>query len=151
MEIRKAIHNDITEIEACVKESFEEYIPLIGKKPAPMLKNYKEIIEKNFVFVAIIEKNISGVVVICDTIENYMWLDTLSVFKKYQGQGIGKQLIIFTEDFIREKKKVECRLRTNIKFENTVAIYRHLNYIEYQRILEDGYDRIYFKKILLKN
>ena len=141
MEIRKATPNDLIEIEACVKESFEEYIPLIRKKPAPMLKNYKEIIEKN----------ISGVVVIFDTIENYMWLDTLSVFKKYQGQGIGKQLIIFTEDFIREKKKVECRLRTNIKFENTVAIYRHLNYIEYQRILEDGYDRIYFKKILLKN
>jgi ribosomal protein S18 acetylase RimI-like enzyme len=148
MDIRVATFMDVPNIEACVADAFKGYIPLIGKKPAPMRMDYNEIIKRHSVFVAVIDGFMAGAVVILDTCDRFMWLDVLAVSEKYRGLGIGKKLIECAENFIAEKQKSECRLYTNIKFEKSIAIYRHLGYVEYQRMCENGYDRIFFRKIV---
>jgi GNAT superfamily N-acetyltransferase len=146
MDIRVATSFDVPSIDACVTESFKDYIPLIGKKPAPMLTDYSEVVKKHFAFVALTDGLIAGVLTIYDTRDDFMWMDVLAVFKKYRGLGIGKKLIAYAENFIAGKGKSECRIYTNVKFEKTIAVYRHLGYVEYQRMREDGYDRIFFRK-----
>lgn len=149
MEIREAGRGDVASITYCVEEAFADYIPLIHKKPGPMLMDYGEAVEKDAVFVAADGNDIAGVAVIADDRGGFMWLDILAVFKKYQGRGIGKKLIEYAEKFIIENGKEECRIYTNVKFETTIAIYRHLGYSEYKRAFEDGYDRLFLKKKLV--
>ncbi|MDR2296645.1 MAG: GNAT family N-acetyltransferase [Clostridiales Family XIII bacterium] len=151
MDIRAATSIDVPSIDACVTEAFKDYIPLIGKKPAPMLADYGAIIEKHFAFVAVADGLVAGVLTICDTRDDFMWMDVLAVFKKYRGLGIGKKLIEYAESFIAGKGKSECRIYTNVKFEKTIAVYRHLGYVEYQRMHEDGYDRMFFRKNVSMN
>lgn len=147
MIIREADTRDVSQITECVEEAFSDYVPLIHKKPSPMLMNYYEALENDFVFVAADSNCIAGVAVIVDTQDNFMWLDVLAVGKKYRGIGLGRKLIEHSERFIAQKKN-ECRIYTNVKFENVIALYKHLGYTEYKRAFEDGYDRVFLKKTL---
>jgi GNAT superfamily N-acetyltransferase len=148
MIIREANIGDVSQIIECVEEAFTDYIPLIQKKPAPMLADYYEKVKNDSVFVAADGDHIAGVSVIVDSHDDFMWLDILAVFKKYKGIGIGKRLIEYSESFIAQKKK-ECRIYTNVMFENVIALYEHLGYTEYKRAFEDGYDRVFLNKRLL--
>jgi GNAT superfamily N-acetyltransferase len=78
-----------------------------------------------------------------------MWLDILGVYNKYQKKGYGKILIEFGESVMLKMGITECRIYTNVKFEETIAIYKHLGYEVYDRKIEHGYDRVFLRKTLL--
>jgi predicted N-acetyltransferase YhbS len=148
MEIRTATEADIPVIVQCVNEAFEGYIPAVGKKPAPMLLDYRKVIQEDFAFVAVVDGTVGGIASVRDTNDDYMWLDVLAVFRKHKGLGLGKALIRHAEALIVENGKPECRIYTNAKFEDSIEIYKYLGYAEYQRKHEDGYDRVFLKRAL---
>lgn len=46
MLIRRASEMDVDAITVIVHEAYAPYIPRIGKEPAPMLDDYREVIER---------------------------------------------------------------------------------------------------------
>ncbi len=137
------------DLKRCCDEAFAQYIPLIGKCPAPMYYNYEEEIEKNIVFFALNDGRPVGFSLIKDGEDNYMWLDVLAVNPMYGGMGTGRALIAFSEKYILRCGKHECRLYTNTKFERTVKIYLKYGFEIYNKVVENGYERFYMKKSLI--
>lgn len=148
IQIYRAEKEDAAAVEACCEKAFEAYISLIGKKPAPMHYDYAEEITEHAVFVASDGKEIQGFVLMKDGEADYMWLDVLAVNPASSGNGIGRALIAYGEDYILQNGKKECRLYTNVKFERTCNIYRKLGYEIYDKVCVEGYERYYMKRNL---
>ena len=146
--IRKAELNDADRISDCIKESFKKYIPLIHKEPEPMTLNYTDVIREKSVFVLEDNSEFIGALVIADGDKTYMWLDIIAVYSQYQNKGYGKKLIEFGEHIMLTKGASESRVYTNVKFESNINLYKKLGYIEYERMTEHGYDRVFLKKTL---
>ncbi len=148
--IREAIPSDSVSITNCMRESFKKYVPLIGKEPEPMILNYDEVIRNEFVYVMEVKDTaeLIGAIVLANGDKDFMWLDILGIYDKFQNFGYGKKLIKYGESVMREKGFKESRVFTNVKFANTIAIYKHLGYVEYDRREDRGYDRVFLKKTL---
>jgi len=145
--IRKANMADENEITCCVNSSYENYIPRMGKKPKPMLEDYTILIENENVFVGVWKEQITGIIVLKDY-PDYVLLDNVAVFPTFQGKGFGKDLIKFAEDYACRRGSKEIRLYTNIKMTENISIYKKLGYTEVDTKWEDGYHRVYFRKLL---
>jgi N-acetylglutamate synthase-like GNAT family acetyltransferase len=147
--IREAELSDADKIKDCIRESFEKYVPLIHKEPEPMTFNYADIIKEKSVFILEDDSKFVGAIVLSDGDDSFMWLDILGVYNKYQHKGYGKKLIEFGEATMRKRGAKESRIKTNVKFEKTIEIYRHLKYEIYDKKIEHGYDRVFLRKELL--
>jgi len=145
--IRTATLADESQIVDCINRSYEKYIKRIGKKPAPMLVDYTGKILQGHVYVAEKDHTILGITILVPAVD-HLYLGSLSVMPEMQGKGIGKQLIGFAENLSRELGLPEIRLFTNEKMYENISIYRRLGYLETERKNEDGYRRVYFKKVL---
>lgn len=146
MEIRKAVLTDLPAVCTCCVEAFKNYIPLIGRIPGPMLENYGEALEKEHLFVAEEDGEFLGFLLIKEGDEDFMWMDVLAVHT--EGQGTGRGLMAFCEDFIRDRGKGECRLYTHVKYDRPREIYLRCGYEIYDRVQEYGFDRYYMRKKL---
>ena len=146
--IRQAKKDDILGISKCVEESYEKYIEIIGKKPMPMLYDYSKVIENDTVYVLEYENQLAGVLVLIN-MEEYVLLDNIAVAPAFQGRSLGKQLMEFAEIYTKENGKNEIRLYTNEKMYANIEIYIHCGYMEYRRKEEAGYNRVFFKKIII--
>ena len=145
--VRMAKPEDLADILECIEEAYEKYIVRIGKKPAPMLKDYNELISNDRVYVLKFENALAGVLVLLDR-DEYVLLDTVAVAPKFQGRSLGKQLLNFAENYTRQKGQCEIRLCTNEKMYENIGIYNHCGYEEYARGEEAGYNRVFFRKNL---
>lgn len=145
--VRSAKHEDLADIAKCIEEAYEKYIVRIGKKPAPMLKDYNELISNGRVYVLEWENTLAGIVVLLD-MDEHVLLDTVAVAPRFQGRSLGKQLLYFAENYTRQKRKIEIRLCTNEKMYENIRIYHHCGYEEYARGEQAGYNRVFFKKKL---
>ena len=148
MEIRRATIHDAPAVCACCVAAFKDYIPLIGQTPGPMLEDYCEALKNHHLFVGMEGDTLLGFTLIKDGEGDIMWLDVLASWPK--GQGTGKTLLAFSEDFIRQQGKKECRIYTHVKYVQTQQLYLHRGYEIYDRIQEKGFDRYYLKKDLTK-
>ena len=147
MEIRKATLKDLPALCTCCVEAFRDYIPLIGRIPGPMLEDYGEAMEKDFLFVAEDQGKLLGYLLIKDGEGDFMWMDVLAAYPG--GTGVGRVLLAHCEDFIRSRGKSECRLYTHVKYDRTRGIYLRQGYEIYDRVREYGFDRYYMKKRLV--
>ena len=77
-----------------------------------------------------------------------MHLENVAVSTTWQGRGIGKALIGFCEAAARDAGFSKIELYTNEKMTENLALYPHLGYVETGRRTEDGFNRVYFEKVL---
>jgi molybdopterin-synthase adenylyltransferase len=145
--IRGATQADLAAVERIVRDSYEKYIARIGKKPGPMLDDYRKRIEEGAVSVALAEGAMAGLVVLLPE-SDHLLLDNVAVAEDFQGKGIGRRLIDFAEAEARRRGFTEIRLYTHQMMHENIALYPHLGYEETGRGLQDGYDRVFFRKRL---
>jgi GNAT superfamily N-acetyltransferase len=147
MIVRAAIPEDATAIGQCVCAAFEKYIERIGKPPAPMLLDYPALICADKVWVAEDQNTICGVIVLFPTDKGF-YLDTIAVSPLQQGLGIGRTLLQFAEEEAARRGFKSIYLCTNVMMTENQTFYPHLGYVEYDRYVEDGYDRVFYRKQL---
>ncbi len=145
--IRKAVESDVNEITQCVANAFKKYVPVINRKPQPMLLDFKKVIKSDNVYVAIVDGNLSGVIVLsAKGGEGEMLLSLISVIEESQGEGIGGALITFAEGFAREMNKHTLWLFTNAAYENNLEVFNYLGFEEYNRATDQGYEKVFLRK-----
>ncbi|MDB6353667.1 GNAT family N-acetyltransferase [Trichococcus sp. K1Tr] len=147
MDIRIAVEDDRQAILACVDDAYGMYIDRIGKKPAPMLADYAELISKSLVYVATDKDQIQGLIVLLLK-ENYLLIENVAVRNLFQGQGIGRRLIEFAFTSAKEAGTQEVRLYTNELMSENLLYYAKLGFIQLNRSTEDGYRRVHMSKSL---
>ena len=147
MDIRIATEDDRQAILACVEDAYGMYIDRIGKKPAPMLADYSELISKSLVYVATDKEQIQGLIVLLLK-GNYVLIENVAVCNLFQGQGIGRGLIEFAFMSAEEAGLQEVRLYTNELMSENLLYYAKFGFIELNRATEYGYRRVYMSKSL---
>ena len=74
------------------------------------------------------------------------WVYYLAVDPDFQGQGVGYRLIEHVEHSARQQGLDRVELYTNAKMIENLALYPRLGYRQFDRRIEDGFDRVYFSK-----
>ena len=145
--LRPAVTDDVPGIKSCAQAAYSVYVPLIGREPAPMAADFASKIAQNWVWVAACGTDVAGYIV-CYPRDADMFLENVAVHPGFHGQGIGRRLIGFCEDRARDLGFGTVRLYTNAKMEANLTLYPCLGYVQTDRRIEDGFDRVYFEKAL---
>ena len=145
--VRPAAKGDAAAVLACVSAAFEMYIDRIGKPPAPMLHDYRTLIEERSVWVAELGDVIEGVLVQFETPDGF-YIDTVASSPRVRGTGIGRALLQFSEQEAIRRGYSSVYLCTNSRMTENQAFYPSIGYVEYERKRDSGYDRIFYRKRL---
>jgi ribosomal protein S18 acetylase RimI-like enzyme len=145
--LRRASPADAPRISACVHAAYEHYIARIGKTPRPMLENYEKVIQQDRVVVAESSDGIADVLVLAETADGFRVMN-VAVDPKLQKSGVGKRLLEFAEAEARRLGYDSIYLSTQEKMTENQALYSRIGYREYDRRIEDGYARVYMRKML---
>ena len=142
MDIRLATLADLPAVQQIVETSYADYIPLIGRRPAPMDADYAAAIGVGHVYV--LGHPTLGCLVMFpdgDAIE----IDMIAVAPEAQGQGIGRRLLDFAADHARAMGQTKLTLYTNAKMARNVVIYETYGFTITHRATVDGFDRIFME------
>lgn len=145
--LRPARVEDAGEIAELVAEAYTPYIARIGRKPAPMLDDYAQVIRDDDVFVAMQAKSIAGVLVVRRE-KGDLLLVNVAVRPACKGQGIGRHMLDFTEAHARAAGCAAIRLYTHERMTENIGIYQRLGYRETHRAEVDGFSRVFMCKPL---
>jgi GNAT superfamily N-acetyltransferase len=145
--VRPAHPSDAGAVASCVRAAFTPYIGRIGKPPAPMLSDFPELIAAGKVWVAEIAGQVVGVLVQYETRAGF-YIDTVAVIPELQGAGVGRALLLFAESEATRRGFRSIYLCTNVKMTENQVFYLKIGYVEYDRKLDQGYDRIFYRKQL---
>ena len=148
-EIRAADAADLAAIVACVRAAYTGYVVRIGRPPAPMLADYAALIARGAVHVLPDPTTpaLRGLIVLWPT-DGAMFVENVAVHPRYQGHGLGRRLIAFAEGQARVAELPEVHLYTNEAMTENLAFYARLGFEETGRRLDDGYSRVFLRKIL---
>lgn len=146
--IRLADVSDEPDVRNCAEQAYARYVPVIGRKPAPMIADYVAQIAAGAVYVATDGlTGFQGFIVFYDK-DGYFLLENVAVLPSAAGCGVGKKLISFCENAARQHGVSAVRLYTNAKMTDNLSIYSRLGYVKVAERTEDGFDRVYFEKDL---
>ena len=145
--IRPAWSNEQDAVAACVNAAYEKYIERMGKKPAPMRADYASLIAEGVVYVIPGDNGVCGIVVLRSRTD-HLFLENVAVHPNEQGKGFGRALMDFVEQQAYAANLCEIRLYTHERMTENLAYYRKLGYEEVERRIEDGYARVFMRKML---
>jgi GNAT superfamily N-acetyltransferase len=145
--IRPGVAADTDAVAGCVKDAFSIYIELIGRPPAPMLLDFPAVIAAGQAWVADLDGKVVGALIQYETEEGF-YIDTVAVLPAFQGKKIGRALLVFAEDEARRQGYDSLYLCTNVKMSANQVLYPKIGYVKYDKKLDQGYDRIFYRKQL---
>ena len=143
--IRPAESADQAAIQACVDSAYERYVARMGKKPAPMLDDYAELIERGVVSVAVSNGSLVGLVVGWPR-EDHFYVDNIAVSPDAQGTGVGATLLRHADAMALAADRTEIRLYTNEAMSENIDYYPRKGFVETHRAVEAGYNRVYYTR-----
>ncbi len=146
--IRQGITSDEMAIRECAEQAYAHYVLLIGRKPAPMVADFAGQIAAGNVYVATDDQGEFCGFIVFYAQDAQMLLENVAVLPAASGRGIGRELIGFCEDTALQCGLKAVCLYTNEKMSDNLSIYPKLGYAEVGRHMEDGFNRVYFKKSL---
>jgi GNAT superfamily N-acetyltransferase len=146
--IRRAAAREADAIRDLVRAAYQQYVPLIGIEPAPMNDDYAKRIADEQVWVLIEDAALAGVLVLEEQDDCFL-LDNIAVAPDCQGLGYGRKLLDFAEAQAHQAGWNDITLYTNARMTDNIAIYRARGYVERERRVEKGFDRVYMVKPLV--
>ncbi|HMV29335.1 MAG TPA: GNAT family N-acetyltransferase [Anaerolineales bacterium] len=146
--LRSATIQDAPAVTACVNHAFGHYVERIGMKPAPMEMDYEHEIREHQVFVVEDAGQVVGSLVLGITQEGFL-LDVIAVEPKYWGKGVGRIMLEHAEAEAKQQGFDSIYLFTHEKMVENQALYKKVGYVEYDRRLEMGRNRVYMRKQLV--
>jgi ribosomal protein S18 acetylase RimI-like enzyme len=78
----------------------------------------------------------------------YLLLDNVAVLPAAQGRGVGARLLALAEERARTLRLPEIWLYTNQAMTENLAYYPRHGYTETHRAQQDGFHRVFFRKLL---
>ena len=148
--MNKATTEDVPNIREMVDKAYSKYIDRIGKPPAPMTEDYYSEIKENSVFVLKeSDGSLIGLIVVTYKSESgKMEIKNLVVDPKAQGHGYGRALMNYAESIALSHNIHDLELYTNVKMHENIPLYVKMGFSEVERRIEDGFERVYFRKEL---
>jgi len=146
-EIVQAARGDARAVARCVRAAYAHYVERIGREPAPMTADYEALISAGEVWVARAGEDVAGVLVLRPR-PPALLLENIAVTPDRQGEGLGRALMAFAEDRARAEGFAEVVLYTNERMTENLRFYPALGYVETGRAMQDGFARVFFRKVV---
>jgi len=141
--IRPARPAEAPALAALVERAYAPWVPLVGRRPAPMDDDYAARIAAGQAWVLDQAGAILGLVVL-EAAPDHLWLDNVAVDPAGQGQGTGRRLMRFAAEEAARRGLDEVRLLTHEKMARNIALYTRLGFTETERREEKGFRRVFF-------
>lgn len=138
---------DLSFLQACARAAYAEYVPLIGREPAPMTADYGDDLDRGTVVVAERTGRAVGFAVAFEKAGAW-FLETVAVLPEEQGGGIGRRLVAAVEADAIARGFDRLVLYTNAAMAGPLRLYPRLGYRRTGEVEEDGFSRVYFEKPL---
>lgn len=121
---------DATLVQTISAEAYvPAYQPLMGYVPKPAIEDYSDRIKERNVWIAEIDEDPSGVLVL-EPAADHLMIYSIAVLPRRQGHGLGKSLFSFAERHAWEAAFPEVRLYANRRMQRNVALYRAVGFVE---------------------
>jgi N-acetylglutamate synthase-like GNAT family acetyltransferase len=100
--VRLGVAEDLKTIEKIVNKAYSIYMDRIGKKPAPMLDDYKNLIDKQLVHVIEEGNTIRGIIVLVP-MKKYLLVENVAVSPDFHGEGYGRKLLDYADKLLKQR------------------------------------------------
>lgn len=145
--IRRATLDDLDVVHQIVQDAYAHYVPRIGLKPAPMVRNYASSVADGSLYVVDLDGRVAGSIRVY-TMGDAMSLGDLAVAPHAQGSGLGRLLMDFAEQKAVDEGFARMKLFTNVAMTENIAIYLKRGYKETHRAVQQGHHRVFMAKEL---
>ncbi|MEM6761335.1 MAG: GNAT family N-acetyltransferase [Pseudomonadota bacterium] len=132
---------------AIAEAAFAPFVPLVGRRPAPMDEDLSRAIADDRALVAMLDGSLAGYLTF-KLSPPEAELTTVAVTPQCQGRGIGKALVADVEARARAAGARWIHLYTNAAMAENIALYPKLGYRNVGERTEEGFRRVYFSKEL---
>lgn len=144
---RFATPEDTSRLALIAFNAYQHYVPLMKRKPAPMLADYAEHVESDICFVASVNKLIVAFAVLVEKVDGW-WLEIIATDPAQQNKGAGAELLANCEKFLRAEGVSYYQLYTNEVMSGPYDWYIRSGFVETRRGTQDGFARIFMRKEL---
>lgn len=149
MAMRQAEAADEAAIAALIDAAYSHYIPIIGRKPRPMLDDHAARIAAGEHHVLESPDGIEAVITLTsEDRPEVLHIFNIAVHPDRQGRGHLRTLLAFAESRARASGKDWLTLYTNAKMVRNRAIYRHLGFAELREEEGNGYRIVFMERAL---
>ncbi len=140
MEFRAALGPDADRLREIARAAYAQYVPRIGREPAPMVEDFAARIAEGVVTVLEVGGAVVGYAVAFPK-AGALQIENIAIDPAFQGRGFGAAFMGHLE------AGQSCiTLYTNATMVENIAFYQRLGYKVVDRRREAGFDRIYFRK-----
>ena len=143
--LRRATPADASLLAGIAERAYGGYVARIGRRPAPMDTDYDLAVMRDEVWVAVLDDAVAGFVVLRPGDDDLL-LENVAVDPPFQGRGIGRMLLDFTEQRALSLDLDGVLLYTNVTMTENQALYENRGFVEIKRVQEEGLGRIYYRK-----
>lgn len=145
--VRRAGESDAAALSVIADLAYRDYVPRIGRRPAPMTTDYANAVRSGQVWVAAADDEVIGLLVLAAR-PDHLLIENIAVLPSWQRRGVGARLMALAEDQAGELSLGEIRLYTNEAMTENLAYYPAHGYAETHRAGQDGFRRVFFSKRL---
>jgi ribosomal protein S18 acetylase RimI-like enzyme len=141
--VRPATARDVAAVRQLVEAAYLHYVDRIGVRPAPMDSDHAAQVAAGRVFVT--GDPPTGAIALVPR-PDHLFVESVAVHPGSQGTGLGRRLMAFAETRARALGLPEIRLYTHAMMWENQRFYPALGYEVVERRLDQGYDRIFYRK-----
>jgi GNAT superfamily N-acetyltransferase len=145
--IRPAGPGDLPALQRIAAQAYAPYVSRIGREPAPMTADYATDVTSGAVWVAVEDGEALGLLVVHRRADHAL-LENVAVTPAARGRRIGAALVAHAERLAAGWGLAEIRLYTNAAMTENLTYYPRLGYRETGRGELDGFQRVFFSKLL---
>ena len=126
--IRRAGPQDAPAVDALTQAAYAKWVPLLGRKPMPMLADYTKAVVDHRIDLVEIDGELAALIEL-DQQPDHLLIVNLAAHPDYQGRGLGRFLLAHAEAVAGEMALPELRLYTNGLMVANIALYRRQGYV----------------------
>jgi ribosomal protein S18 acetylase RimI-like enzyme len=128
--IRQANPEDANSLKNCMESAYATYqIRMNGERLPPMDVDYLLEIKNYPTWIVEQDGEVAGGLIMMFE-NNLASIANIAVDPKFQGRGIGGELMKFAESKAREKQFSELQLATHVLLKENISLYRHHGWVE---------------------
>lgn len=120
--LRRGGPADAPAIAALVEAAYGKWVPVIGRKPLPMLVDYSKAVVEHRIDLLEIDGQLAGLVELVAEPESLL-IENLAVSPDFQMRGLGSVLLRHADEVARQLKLPRIRLFTNSLMTSNIALY----------------------------
>ena len=145
--IRRARPDEGPVVAQLTNRAYAHYIPLLERKPQPMMADYGQMIAQDEVWLLLHDDQPAGALVLVRE-PGTLLIYNVAVEPRFQGRGFGRRLLGLAEAEARRAGCARLRLYTNEHMTFNLAMYRRRGYRETGREAYLGSDLVHMEKLV---